>query len=80
MHAATKELDGRDQVPIEVAAARMADYSEMLAELSFCSMWKPSKGTRKWQLNHRSVLVHGFWGGAAHWAKVIIQLSKMGHD
>jgi pimeloyl-ACP methyl ester carboxylesterase len=26
------------------------------------------------------VLVHGFWGGAAHWTKVIIQLSKMGYD
>jgi len=26
------------------------------------------------------VLVHGFWGGAAHWSKVIIQLSKMGYD
>ena len=26
------------------------------------------------------VLVHGFWGGAAHWAKVIIQLSRMGYD
>jgi hypothetical protein len=26
------------------------------------------------------VLVHGFWGGAAHWAKVIIQLSGMGYD
>jgi pimeloyl-ACP methyl ester carboxylesterase len=26
------------------------------------------------------VLVHGFWGGAAHWAKVIVQLSKMGYD
>jgi pimeloyl-ACP methyl ester carboxylesterase len=25
------------------------------------------------------VLVHGFWGGAAHWAKVIVQLSKMGY-
>jgi pimeloyl-ACP methyl ester carboxylesterase len=25
------------------------------------------------------VLVHGFWGGAAHWTKVIIQLSKMGY-
>ena len=25
------------------------------------------------------VLVHGFWGGAAHWAKVIGRLSKMGH-
>jgi pimeloyl-ACP methyl ester carboxylesterase len=25
------------------------------------------------------VLVHGFWGGAAHWSKVIIQLSKMGY-
>lgn len=21
------------------------------------------------------VLVHGFWGGAAHWSKVIVQLS-----
>jgi pimeloyl-ACP methyl ester carboxylesterase len=26
------------------------------------------------------VLVHGFWGGAAHWAKVIVQLNKMGYD
>ncbi|MES1156429.1 MAG: alpha/beta hydrolase [Alphaproteobacteria bacterium] len=25
------------------------------------------------------VLVHGFWGGAAHWSKVIVQLSKMGY-
>jgi pimeloyl-ACP methyl ester carboxylesterase len=25
------------------------------------------------------VLVHGFWGGAAHWAKVIGRLSQMGH-
>jgi pimeloyl-ACP methyl ester carboxylesterase len=26
------------------------------------------------------VLVHGFWGGAAHWSKVIVQLSKMGYE
>ena len=26
------------------------------------------------------VLVHGFWGGAAHWTKVIIQLSKLGYE
>lgn len=26
------------------------------------------------------VLVHGFWGGAAHWTKVILQLSKMGYN
>jgi pimeloyl-ACP methyl ester carboxylesterase len=25
------------------------------------------------------ILVHGFWGGAAHWSKVIAQLSRMGH-
>jgi pimeloyl-ACP methyl ester carboxylesterase len=25
------------------------------------------------------ILVHGFWGGAAHWAKVIVQLSQRGH-
>ena len=25
------------------------------------------------------VLVHGFWGGAAHWSKVIVQLSRLGH-
>ena len=24
------------------------------------------------------VLVHGFWGGAAHWAKVIVELNKRG--
>jgi len=26
------------------------------------------------------VLVHGFWGGAAHWSKVIIELSRRGYD
>jgi pimeloyl-ACP methyl ester carboxylesterase len=26
------------------------------------------------------VLVHGFWGGAAHWAKVIPRLSKLGYS
>ena len=26
------------------------------------------------------VLVHGFWGGAAHWAKVIVHLWKLGYD
>ncbi len=26
------------------------------------------------------VLVHGFWGGAAHWSKVIVLLSKMGYE
>lgn len=25
------------------------------------------------------VLVHGFWGGAAHWANVIVELSRRGH-
>lgn len=25
------------------------------------------------------VLVHGFWGGAAHWSKVILELSKKGY-
>jgi pimeloyl-ACP methyl ester carboxylesterase len=26
------------------------------------------------------VLVHGFWGGAAHWGKVIIELDRRGYD
>lgn len=26
------------------------------------------------------ILVHGFWGGAAHWAKVILELKRMGYD
>ncbi|WP_342316117.1 alpha/beta hydrolase [Lysobacter sp. FW306-1B-D06B] len=25
------------------------------------------------------VLVHGFWGGAAHWSKVIVALSRLGY-
>ncbi|WP_375778153.1 alpha/beta hydrolase [Bradyrhizobium sp. ma5] len=25
------------------------------------------------------VLVHGFWGGAAHWSKVIVALARKGH-
>jgi pimeloyl-ACP methyl ester carboxylesterase len=26
------------------------------------------------------VLVHGFWGNAGHWSKVIVQLSKLGYS
>lgn len=26
------------------------------------------------------ILVHGFWGGAAHWSKVIVELSRKGYD
>lgn len=26
------------------------------------------------------ILVHGFWGGAAHWAKVILDLSRRGYS
>ena len=26
------------------------------------------------------ILVHGFWGGAAHWAKVILELAKLGYS
>jgi pimeloyl-ACP methyl ester carboxylesterase len=26
------------------------------------------------------ILVHGFWGGAAHWSKVIVELNRRGHD
>ncbi|MBP6706791.1 MAG: alpha/beta hydrolase [Achromobacter sp.] len=25
------------------------------------------------------ILVHGFWGGAAHWSGVILELSRLGH-
>jgi pimeloyl-ACP methyl ester carboxylesterase len=26
------------------------------------------------------LLVHGFWGGAAHWSKVIVELARKGHQ
>ena len=26
------------------------------------------------------LLVHGFWGGAAHWSKVIVELARQGHQ
>ncbi|AXF07276.1 alpha/beta hydrolase [Paraburkholderia graminis] len=26
------------------------------------------------------LLVHGFWGGAAHWSKVIVELARQGHE
>lgn len=26
------------------------------------------------------ILVHGFWGGAAHWSKVILELDKRGYE
>ncbi len=30
--------------------------------------------------NPTIVLVHGFWGGAAHWSKVILELTRKGYD
>lgn len=30
--------------------------------------------------NPTIVLVHGFWGGAAHWGKVILELKARGYD
>ena len=30
--------------------------------------------------NTAIILVHGFWGGAAHWSKVIIELSRKGYN
>jgi pimeloyl-ACP methyl ester carboxylesterase len=30
--------------------------------------------------NPSIVLVHGFWGGAAHWSKVIVELKQRGYD
>jgi len=30
--------------------------------------------------NASIVLVHGFWGGAAHWSKVILELNRRGYD
>src|SRR6266852_1023873 len=29
--------------------------------------------------NPTIILVHGFWGGAAHWSKVIVELANMGY-
>ncbi|MBD0710488.1 MULTISPECIES: alpha/beta hydrolase [unclassified Streptomyces] len=26
------------------------------------------------------VLVHGFWGGAAHWSRVVVELHRRGHE
>ncbi|NTG90940.1 alpha/beta hydrolase [Agrobacterium rhizogenes] len=26
------------------------------------------------------ILVHGFWGGAAHWGKVVLELARKGHQ
>ena len=26
------------------------------------------------------ILVHGFWGGAAHWSKVIVGLAQKGYQ
>jgi pimeloyl-ACP methyl ester carboxylesterase len=38
-----------------------------------------SKGRKNMTAKPTIVLVHGFWGGAAHWSKVIVELTKMGY-
>src|SRR5262245_24953836 len=39
----------------------------------------PSTGANRMSTTPTIVLVHGFWGGAAHWSKVIVHLSRMGY-
>jgi pimeloyl-ACP methyl ester carboxylesterase len=83
-------LDGH-QVPIEVAAAWVAHFSIM--QQNACGWIEPiavrSHSLYNVEATNRNkematkpsiVLVHGFWGVAAHWTTVIIQLSKMGYD
>src|SRR5262245_25988269 len=38
-----------------------------------------SKGKTNMTSKPTIILVHGFWGGAAHWSKVIVELTKMGY-
>jgi pimeloyl-ACP methyl ester carboxylesterase len=38
-----------------------------------------STGANRMSTTPTIVLVHGFWGGAAHWSKVIVHLSRMGY-
>jgi pimeloyl-ACP methyl ester carboxylesterase len=78
-------------VPIEVAAAWVAHFSIM--QQNACGWIDPiavrSHSLYNVEATNRNkematkpsiVLVHGFWGVAAHWSTVIIQLSKMGYD
>ena len=39
-----------------------------------------SKGGMSTMSKPTIILVHGFWGGAAHWSKVIVQLARMGYE
>src|SRR5262249_20808 len=39
-----------------------------------------SKGRTNMTDKPTIILVHGFWGGAAHWSKVIVQLARMGYE
>jgi pimeloyl-ACP methyl ester carboxylesterase len=38
------------------------------------------KGASAMKTRPTIILVHGFWGGAAHWSKVIVQLSRMDYS
>src|SRR5262250_196144 len=39
-----------------------------------------STGANRMSTTPTIILVHGFWGGAAHWSKVIVELSRMGYE
>ena len=43
---------------------------------------RPFDNNKEQHMNDKPhiVLVHGFWGGAAHWAKVIVELDRRGYD
>jgi pimeloyl-ACP methyl ester carboxylesterase len=58
-------------------------YLSAKRDKMLCAVSLPPSGTRhlgNFIMAKTIVLVHGFWGGAAHWSKVIVQLAKMGYD
>jgi len=46
----------------------------------FSKEFSNSKGKANVSNKPAIVLVHGFWGGAAHWSKVIVEMTRMGYE
>ncbi len=52
------------------------------ARADACPPRRPIDNNKEQRMNDKPhiVLVHGFWGGAAHWANVIVELNRRGYD
>jgi pimeloyl-ACP methyl ester carboxylesterase len=69
----------RSNVGLKLSRRALLTGGASLAGACAAPTLNTHKGAIEMATTPTILLVHGFWGGAAHWSKVIVQLSRMGY-